>query len=59
MNETQTAEQRADRLLNKLIESQPGLIRLDAPAATHGAQIGGFIAALRDRLIAMYEKTPR
>lgn len=49
----------ADNLLDALIKSQPDLIKAVHPDAENGESVGNFIASLRDRLIAMYEKTPR
>lgn len=59
MSKNTQAVTSADNLLDALIKSQPDLIKAVHPDADNGKSVGEFIAALRERLIAMYEKTPR
>lgn len=59
MNKDTQAITSADNLLDVLIKSQPDLIRPVHPSPESGKDVGEFIAGLRQRLIAMYEQTPR
>lgn len=54
---TKTATERADDLVKKIIESQTSLLEIKgAPTKSDGESLGDFIAALRDRLIDMYNQ---
>lgn len=59
MSKDEQAVLSADILLDALIRHQPALIEPDVLLADNGKDVGDFIAALRDRLIAMYEQAPR
>jgi hypothetical protein len=60
---TEDAVYAADTLLSLLVTHQPNLVDLDAPTGDMagtavGKRAGELIAALREQLIQMYEKTP-
>lgn len=59
MEKNARAIQTADFLLATLIEKQPGLFQAVKTGSDGGANLGDFIAALRHRLIEMYEEIPR
>ena len=59
MSKNRDAVSSADFLLELLIRSQPELFKPVIPSDGNGKDVGGFIEGLRDRLITMYEKTPR
>lgn len=53
------AVQSADYALEKIIKEQPNFLAAKTFTAEEGKDLGEFIAALRNRLIAMYTEEPR
>lgn len=49
----------ADNLLAEILKTQPALLEIGEHSDITGRQAGDFIAALRQRLIEMYQTTPR
>lgn len=55
MNNIKTAVDKADEMILKILETQPELLKSSTVTPTSGKAAGDFIAALRDRLEAMYQ----
>jgi hypothetical protein len=52
------AETSADNLLKDLLRLQPSLFASVVPSKTNGTNVADAVQALREGLVAMYEKRP-